>query len=192
MSATVEPTLAPPGAGLPKVELLLARLFFAAKRRWTARETLMAQFERERQAIRGLVAGCAPARRSRRVLIPRLRGLEDSSRYWSVWMVLDHLRITNRAFGGAISSLARGIVPRQKAGPAAVKPDPEVTEAVEADFEDSCETFAAAAAAVSDLRTRTRYAHPWFGEMDAAGWHALAAIHMRLHRRQIEGILGRL
>jgi hypothetical protein len=31
------------------------------------------------------------------VLIARPRGLEDSSRYWSVWMTLDHLRIVHLA-----------------------------------------------------------------------------------------------
>ncbi|HCN29134.1 MAG TPA: hypothetical protein DIT64_10345 [Verrucomicrobiales bacterium] len=38
-------------------------------------------------------------------------------------------------------------------------------------------------------RTDARYAHPWFGPLDETAWHALAAFHLRLHRRQIERIL---
>ncbi|MBX3389322.1 MAG: hypothetical protein KF691_07680 [Phycisphaeraceae bacterium] len=48
-----------------------------------------------------LSAGAA----AERVLIPRLRGLEDSSRYWSVWMMLDHLRIVNSQVAMVIASL---------------------------------------------------------------------------------------
>ncbi|HCN78968.1 MAG TPA: hypothetical protein DIT13_17465 [Verrucomicrobiales bacterium] len=32
-------------------------------------------------------------------------------------------------------------------------------------------------------RTDARYAHPWFGSLDETAWHALAAFHLRLHRR---------
>ena len=44
-------------------------------------------------------------------------------------------------------------------------------------------------AAVKDLNTSARYAHPWFGPLDAAGWHALAAGHLQIHRQQIERIV---
>jgi hypothetical protein len=33
-----------------------------------------------------------------------------------------------------------------------------------------------------------RYAHPWFGPIDAFRWHGLLALHQRIHRRQIEAI----
>jgi len=36
---------------------------------------------------------------------------------------------------------------------------------------------------------RAALPHPWFGPLDAAGWHALAAGHMAIHRVQIERIL---
>ena len=41
-------------------------------------------------------------------------------------------------------------------------------------------------------QTAARYRHPWFGPLDAAGWHALAATHMGVHRRQLERILAAL
>jgi hypothetical protein len=44
-------------------------------------------------------------------------------------------------------------------------------------------------AELDDLRTRTRHVHPWFGALSARQWHALAALHNRIHRTQIERIL---
>ena len=46
-----------------------------------------------------------------------------------------------------------------------------------------------AAAAAPDLKTSIRLPHPWFGPLDAAGWPALAAGHMGIHREQIVRIL---
>jgi hypothetical protein len=184
-----EPNLAPPGAGLPKVELLVARVLFGLSR-WTRnRDSFEREFSRERQLIRDLVGKCDAATGGRRVLIPRLTGLEDSSRYWSVWMTLEHLRIVHDSIALLIRELSREITPPGSASTAAVKPrldvGPEVIEAYEA----SCDALAAAAAASPSLDTRARFPHPWFGPLNAAGWHALAGLHLGIHRAQIERIL---
>jgi len=192
MNSPLTPTLAPPGAGLPAPELWIARLLFRLKQRLGTREAFTARFEQERAAIREIIATCDPARRGEQVLIPRLRGLEDSSRHWSVWMTLEHLRITNSIFAMIITSLADGQVPTKKASTADVKPCADVTSEVEQAFEGSCDEMLAAAAAVPDLKTAARYAHPWFGPLDAAGWHTLAATHMSIHRAQITKIIAAL
>jgi hypothetical protein len=44
-------------------------------------------------------------------------------------------------------------------------------------------------AATPYLRTKARFAHPWFGPLDAAGWHLMAGMHLSIHRVQIERIL---
>jgi hypothetical protein len=189
MSAISEPKLAPPGAGLPKIELLVARLRFAWAQMRGTRAQFTARFERERDAILKIVRSLNPELAGRRVLIPRPRGLEDSSRNWSVWMTLDHLRIANTAFGRVIHLLGQGRVPERPASTAAVKPSPDVDASVVEGFERSCELFLHNAAEVPDLQTKARYLHPWFGQLDAAGWHALCTLHMGLHRGQIERIL---
>jgi hypothetical protein len=189
MNTTEEPKLASPGAGLPKVELLAARLLFTWRRAQGDRESFNGVFQRERERVRGLVAGLDADSAARRVLIERVRGLEDSSRYWSAWMTLDHLRIVHSGMGRTIASLGRGVVPPGKVSTAAVKPSPDVTAAVVAEYEKSCDDLVATVAGVKDLNTSARYAHPWFGPLDAAGWHALAAGHLRVHRVQIERIV---
>jgi hypothetical protein len=192
MSTHADPQLAPPGAGLPAIELWVARLLFALTRFRGNRETFLANFKQEHAAIRALVASCPEAQRGERGLIKRLRGLEDSSRNWSVWMTLDHLLITNTALARVITALTHGRVPPGKASTAAVKPSTIVTAAVEADFERSCDGVLAAITNAADLKTQVRFAHPWFGPLDAYGWAAMAGTHMGIHRAQIQSILAGL
>jgi uncharacterized damage-inducible protein DinB len=192
MPLSSEPKLAPPGAGLPLPELLIGRMLFGL-RRWTGnRESFDERFKQERTTIRTLLKNVDDASLAQRVLIRRPPGLEDSSRYWSVLMTLDHLRIVHEAFVGIFTALGNGKVPEGKASTAAVKPDPEVTAAVVMEYEASCDALLAAVTALPNLKTSVRFAHPWFGPLDAYGWHALAGGHMGIHRVQIERILAGL
>jgi len=189
MNENSGPALAPPGAGLPGPELFIARLLFR-RQLWTgSRESFNAAFNREREAISKLYRSCDPEAATRRILIKRLRGMEDSSRNWSVWMTLDHLRIVNRFIAKTIEQLSRGAAHQRVASTANVKPSPAADASVAAEYEASCDNVLAAAEAVPELRTAARYAHPWFGSLDAFGWHAMAGSHMGIHRAQLERII---
>lgn len=195
MNATalpVPPRLAPPGAGLPPFELFVARLLFRWHRLTTSRAAAAAQVEAERNAILTLARACEPAAAARPVLIPRLRGMEDSSRNWSVYMTVEHVRIVNATITGLLQLLPAGRVPPRAASTAAVKPAAGVDASVVDAFVAGCAELTRAAATVADLHAGARYAHPWFGRLDAAGWHAMAGFHLELHRRQIEQIVARL
>lgn len=183
-----EPRLAPPGAGLPRIELLVGRTLFRLRRWRGDAAAFTADFVAERARVGSLIGGLDDAAAARRVLIARIRGLEDSSRFWSVWMTLDHLRIVHRAIAGVLRELALGRTPPGAASTAAVKPSAEVDGAVVADYERSCDELLAAFPAAP--RATPSYPHPWFGPLDAAGWHALAGTHLRIHREQIERILS--
>lgn len=184
--------LAAPGAGLPWIELIAARMLFGRFRRKHAREEVTALFIGERERILKLAASTAPTDAARPILIKRLRGMEDSSRNWSVYMTLEHLRIVNAAVADVIRALAAGQVPPGSASTATVKPAPGIEEQAVTEFMAGCESLLQTVSAVPDLRTQKCYAHPWFGPLDAAGWHAMAAFHMRLHRKQIESIVAAL
>lgn len=184
-----EPRLAPPGAGLPAVELFAARALFSLRRLTGSRRSFDAHFVRERARIAAIIHRCPVEAGARRVLIRRVAGLEDSSRFWSVWMTLDHLRIVHDLLAELVGELVRGVAPPGAASTAAVKPSPAAGPEVVAAYEASCDALLAACAAAPDLRTAARYPHPWFGPLDAAGWHALAATHLGVHRAQLERIL---
>jgi hypothetical protein len=107
-------------------------------------------------------------------------------------MTLDHLRIVNDAISDAVSALLDGRVPPGAASTAAVKPSAEVGPDVVEAFTASCRRLEGIVTAVSAaaLATPLRYAHPWFGPLDAAAWFFMAGFHLRLHRGQVERILA--
>lgn len=174
------------------MELFFARILF----RWASwrsnPEQALANFAQQRKDILKLVSQCDAATGSQRVLIKRLAGLEDSSRYWSVYMTLDHLRIVNDAVAETITALNAGHVPPGTASTAAVKPDPDVDSTVLPAFEASCDRFEQLSLPPSSFSLNPCYSHPWFGPLDAAHWHFMAGFHMNLHRKQMEKILAGL
>ena len=186
------PELAPPGAGLPWLELQVARIGFRWLSQRATKESSSALIDKEGTILRELVSRCTEKSGMQRILIDRLRGMEDSSRYWSVFMTLDHLRIVNSAIAKTIDLLAKGKRPTRAASTAQVKPDPSANGKVIDEFHSSCQQLVGTAAPRDNLKTATHYAHPWFGELDAAQWYYLAGFHMRLHRRQVELILRNL
>ena len=186
------PELAPPGAGLPWLELQIGRLIFYSSYRRTTPEKTDILLNDELATLVSLAKSIPPADAARPVLIPRLRGMEDSSRNWSVFMTLEHIAIVNEVIGGVISSLTHGAMPARKASTADVKPGP----GADASALDRCIASTAlvrtAGRAATNHNHQLRFAHPWFGPLDAAQWHFMAAFHQRLHRRQIETILSGL
>ncbi|MEY4483877.1 MAG: hypothetical protein RL693_1329 [Verrucomicrobiota bacterium] len=184
------PRLDAPGAGLPKAELFFARRIFRLGRWRSSPEKALANFVQQREEILKLVSRCDASTGAQRVLIRRLPGLEDSSRYWSVFMTLDHLRIVNESVANVIKDLCAGHVPPGTASTATVKPDPTVDQTVIAAFETSCDLFEQLELPSSSLSLAKTYAHPWFGPLDAVSWHFMAGFHMKLHRKQIEAILA--
>jgi hypothetical protein len=172
------------------MERIAAAAILRARLLLTSRSGAVAAIERERVRILALAGACDPERAARRVLIDRLRGLEDSSRYWSVHMTLDHLRIVNTGVAGTIRGLLAGRAPSGTASTAVVKPSPDAGESAVAGFDESCGDLLSAVSGRGSLATGVRFPHPWFGPLDAFGWTVLAGVHMDLHYRQLERILA--
>lgn len=181
-------TLDRPGAGLPALELLLANILVKWRLLFNNRSKAHAYFMKEQQEITQQFANLDARLGCKQVLIKRLAGLEDSSRNWSVYMVLDHLRIVNTGITDIIVNLVNEEVLTEKVSTAAVKPS-LVDERVVDLFIKSCDYFLTQTSKLPTLKTRATWAHPWFGELNAASWHFFAGFHMELHRRQIDKIL---
>ncbi|MBX3389323.1 MAG: hypothetical protein KF691_07685 [Phycisphaeraceae bacterium] len=79
-----------------------------------------------------------------------------------------------------------------KASTAAVKPSREVGADVVQRYEGSCDEVERVVAGAAKLRTAVRFAHPWFGPLDAAEWHGMTGMHLAIHRKQIEEILRQM
>ena len=191
-----DPQLQPPGAGLPWYELAVARrVVFPLLCRRLTWDAAGRQFQVEGAKVLALWHALPAERLAERVLIPRIQGIEDSSRHWSVAMTVEHLNIVGHGIRRIIAGLRSGQAPAKAARIEDVKPRGELPPAeVRAAF-----VRLLADAAVSDAAepavprgTGVKAPHPWFGPIDAHRWHCLLGIHQRIHRRQIEAIRARL
>lgn len=181
--------LAPPGAGLPGLELVLARSGFRALRAVLGRDRIRDWLASETRKVLSLARDLPADAMRRPVLIRRPAGLEDSSRNWSAAMVVQHLVIVDTGIGEVIAALSDNRAFEREVRIADVKPAADAGPEQLACLAGAVETYLARLAAIADLRTARRHAHPWFGSLDGHGWHVLAAVHTLIHRRQLEAIV---
>src|SRR5688572_24586146 len=121
--ATAAPIqLAPPGAGIPPLEITLGKLLFTVLRQTKGPGWATKHFHAEASTMVRLAGSLAPQAANTEVLIPRIAGIEDSSRNWSVLMTLDHLVIVNSAIIEIIESLSSERLYGRRVSIAEVKP----------------------------------------------------------------------
>lgn len=189
---TSSPTLQSPGAGLPLFELTWLRMMFRLACGLISRNLGLRWFKLEAERIKALADNIPTEQGTVPILIHRVVGIEDSSRYWSAFMVLDHLRIVDEGITQIVATLTgehlfqqeiriQDVKPRLESGPETIN---QFCHAV-TNYESTINRF-------RTLGHTLRHAHPWFGPMTAHDWHCLAAIHHWVHRRQLERIIRRL
>jgi hypothetical protein len=124
-------------------------------------------------------------------LIDRLRGLEDSSRFWSPSMVLEHLCITGKGTTQFILLLSNGEHSGKTVSTAAVKPTGKDPAIVREEFRALHSGLRQQLAeAAGNQWNGPTHAHPWFGPLNAGDWLCMMATHMQLHEQQLDRILA--
>jgi hypothetical protein len=179
------PKLQPPGAGLPAFESAWLSIGFRFICAVISQRTAMQLFKSEAERILSLARSTSPKQGIVPVLIERITGIEDSSRYWSVFMVLDHLRIVNEGIALIIEDLSHDRPFTQEVRIQDVKPRRESGPETLERYVQSVATYEASINRLGKFGSRIRHPHPWFGPMTAGDWHCLAGIHHFVHRRQI-------
>jgi hypothetical protein len=184
----IDASLAPPGAGVPWPELVLGRVLFGSLRMMWSREVALQRFVKTGRRIVGRIRILNDEAGSQRVLVPRLTGLEDSSRHWSPFMIAQHLFIVNRDGLAIIEALGAGRLPAGEVRTAGLKPQPGASRSVVSDLEKIIAAY--------ELLPFTpgwsgpaRHRHPWFGPLSAHGWLCLVAMHHTIHERQLRHVL---
>ena len=191
--ATPEPRLQAPGAGIPAAEAFLLRTIgfglIGPLISWNLARRL---FQGEGLRIIQLTEQLSVEQLTQRVLVPRQTAMEDSSRFWSPAMTLAHLIIVGDAIADIMARLGRGERIAEPVRIEDVKPDAATLPAVRHDFRAFLARFdAQAGTGIQDRNSRATHAHPWVGPLTAHQWLNLAAVHQRVHRKQIQAILKR-
>ncbi len=180
----------PPGTGLPGFERFYLNVFFRISTALVSDDAALRVFDKVSMQIFKMIEPLDLGALSEPILIPRLQGIEDSSRHWSVLMVLDHLNRVNRELMSTIRSLHANQTPFREIRIADFKPDPDVDDTVLETFVEVNRRYRNFVISHKPLRTVLRHAHPWFGQLDGHAWNCLAAAHQRIHRRQVQKILS--
>ena len=185
---TSSQTLQPPGAGLPFFEIVWLRPAFKLKCMVTSQAAASQIFRVEAEKILRLVRTTPIKQCAIPVLIERVRGIEDSSRNWSIYMVLDHLRIVDEGFAKTVEALTKGETLTHEVRVQDVKPSPDAgPETIEC-FNTAVQEYEATIRRLGTLGRSARHTHPWFGPLTAHEWHCLAGLHHGAHRQQVERI----
>lgn len=185
------PKLGKPGSGLPWPQNWFARLFakrLAGRTPWEESERILIH---RGHSIDELVKPLTSEQMLKPVLIKRIQGIEDSSRFWSVSMTLEHLVIVSTNMAEFVIQLSQGKSPDFKVDMAKVKPK-NIFDAEEAkkEFNEMITKIRARLAyEVKDRTSQTTLVHPWFGPMTAHQWHWVLVYHLNIHKNQIKEIL---
>jgi hypothetical protein len=153
---------------------------------------ILRAFRRDALQARTLASGISEAQGRARIAIARFPGIEESSRDWSVFMTLDHLVMVNTAIMVLIHAICTDHNHGAEIGIEDVRPHEDAGPDRIPALEAAVERYTDMVQRLGSLRSRERHPHPWFGLLTARQWHAVAAIHNRTHRAQIERILERV
>ena len=180
--------LQPPGAGLPFHEQAVAKMIARLIWPFETQTKAMERFKREADMILELVGSIPSEQAGIPVLIKRFIGIEDSSRHWSIFMVLDHLRIVDECIAQIIKAINNDHPYGKEIRIQDVKPNINANSASVGAFANTVASFGKTIHQLGTLNRNLSHPHPWFGLLNAHGWLCLAGFHHRIHRRQIERI----
>lgn len=130
--------------------------------------------------------------RSKAVLIPRIRGIEDSSRNWSLGMTVHHLVITTNGMVEIVEALLAGKNFARAVRIEDVKPSAQYPTDVLGSLLSAVDRLCVLIRSDKNFKTNGTHRHPWFGEFNGKQWLYLAAFHLRIHRKQMQEIIRRL
>ncbi len=184
-----------PGAGLPFFEALIVKYYFGhyIANKKSAQDNYKT-LEIFTHKILSTLEGLSSEQLEQPVLVPKLKGLEDSSRYWSIHMTLEHLLIVGKHMKHILIELSNDRIPPLKVDIAKVKPLGSATSIeVLREFKDFFETVNEDIKKnIGNYDSNSKLYHPWLGETPAKKWHWLLGTHQGIHYNQIKHIKAAL
>jgi hypothetical protein len=182
-----QPQLEKPGAGLPFLDSLYILWYVGP---FQSRQADKAMNLRLFSLIGGRLskeAASVPAGKlDQRVLVPRMKGIEDTSRFWSVNETLEHVMITGLAMRELVVALQAGKRSDRVVRIEDFKPKGKFEGT---DARPELKKFVAETVALLEpLKIEDSgptHRHPWMGEFNALQWCWLLSGHSGIHLNQL-------
>ncbi len=187
----IQNKLEKPGHGLPKIDaIFLKHVGFPILKTFISWDNAMKFFEYEGKEILNLVKDLPKDKLFKKVLIPKIFGIEDNSRYYSPAMVLWHLLYVGETLQEGIVSLSKNEKIDFTVKIENFKPFVQIDE----DIVEKYENFLNNYKKIIERNIENKYinnclSHPWFGCLNPHEWLVMSAIHQMVHKRQIKKIL---
>ena len=193
-SQEIVKTLDRAGAGISTSKRLLAKhLMFPLLNKTISWQKAWDIYDKEGEKILTLASSLEQEQLFKRILVPKLFGLEDNSRYYSVAMVLTHLLSVGNALQIRIPVLSTGEKLDGHVAIEDVKPYMQRDEEIVAHFQDFMGSYREKLEeGIEDIHIDNTSEHPWFGAFNPKEWSILGMVHHIVHRRQIEAIIKAL
>ena len=121
--------------------------------------------------------------------VPKMLGVDEDMRDWSLYQLLEHNTIVNNAITQLICDLAAGVDPSEMNR---IDPKNDVMPSADAGpeqveiFKASVEDHIARVTPLSDLRKTIKVPHPLFGMFNAHMWTCMFSFHLKVHLKQAE------
>lgn len=180
-----------PGAGVPWYQKLLFQYiiapFIAGRTDWVVSEQ---NFHKINGRILKEIETLSEKQLTTKVLVAPITGLEDSSRFWSIAMTLEHLLIVGELMMSAITQMTDGKTPQSTVSTADVKPTGQIkTSEVTEEFKlFVTEDYKKFYLNLKDKNSLIKFKHPWFGMLTAKQWFWVLSTHHAVHLKQIREI----
>ncbi|MEM7011868.1 MAG: hypothetical protein AAF585_10330 [Verrucomicrobiota bacterium] len=166
------------------IQLIIRSKFFL-----TSRQSATRTIETEMDLYRKIIADLGNSKCAQKVRVPKMVGVDEDMREWSVYMILEHNTIVNRQVSAQIQHLARGEIYETNFNPKTdVMPADSAAADEVAKFEQSVDAHLEALRSIEKMRGTLKRPHPIFGPLDAHGWNCMFGFHLQLHRRQAEAV----
>lgn len=179
------------GHGLPKTDAIFLRhIGFPLLKSFISWNNALRFFEYQGKEILNLVKDLSKDKLFKKVLIPKIFGIEDNSRYYSPAMVLWHLIYVGECLQEGIVNLSKNEKINFTVKIENFKPFVKIDE----DIVERYENFLNNYRKFIEINVENKYinnchSHPWFGCLNPKEWLVMSAIHQMVHQRQIKKIL---
>jgi len=178
---------------LPRIERFALNGLLSTFSMFLSEDNLLRVFRRETRKLDRLLKDDESYDVFQVIKIPRVIGVSESNRSWSVLMVIDHLCLVIEDCRKAIVALSDGAELRGEVDLSFYVPNEDVGVDVLERFETLthcfCNDIQAAIQREAAFSGPARFLHPYFGDMNAKQWLAFAALHQAIHRRQVKKII---